>query len=465
MRRAVVATAALVSMLAWGATPARAELYLVSAGNNLGKEDEPALRFAEQDATRFASLLSRLAGMPAQNSVLVLGEKADSLRDVLSDLNARIRARAGAGGERTTLVVFYSGHADATGLHLGESNLPFRELRNLVAGSAADVRVLIMDACRSGDVTRVKGGAPDGDFEITAQNSLETEGLAIITSSAAGEDSYESTRLGASFFSHHLINALRGAADKNRDGQITLDEAYQYTYVQTLRSSGRTREIQHPTFLYELKGKGQLVLIRLANDWERSGRLEIDQPGTYLVFEESEDGKLAAEFAVSEKGTRLLLPAGDYFIQRRGRTHYREYRVSLAPGQEQLLNAVDHRTVEYARLLRKGGGERSVVAGLMVSGGIRSGLLDGQAYLGQAQIGATLDLPWLTFGLRARFAWSDFQAASGLLETSHKEVGVGLTAQRYLDLSGFSLGLGLLLEGAYHWQDYATEGSTPIGLR
>ena len=72
------------------------------------------------------------------------------------------------------------------------------------------MRLLVVDACRSGAVTRVKGVEPAEEFEIRFEAAAGTEGMAIITSSAAGESSQESDRLRASFFTHHLINALRG---------------------------------------------------------------------------------------------------------------------------------------------------------------------------------------------------------------------------------------------------------------
>ncbi len=443
--------------------PVRAEdFYLISVGNNLGDPSEQPLRFAERDAREIAAIMQRLGGVPSQNVVQLLGEDAVTLRKVILDMNARIRAKRDAERRDSVLMVFYSGHADAMGLHLGGTTLPFDELKAMMAGSPAKVRLLVIDSCRSGGVTRVKGAVPAEEFVIELHNGVSAEGLVIITSSAAGEDSYESDRLRASFFSHHLANALRGAADSNRDGLVTLDEAYGYAYQQTLRSSGRTMKLQHPTYHYDIKGKGELVLTRLANDRNRSGRLLITEEGYYLLMEEDENGPIVAEISVGKAGTRLVLPAGDYFVQKRDRTFYMEFEVELSPGQEVSLADIEGRAVEYARLLRKGGGDRSVVHGLYVMAAARGETITGESVTPHLVVGTTFDLPWFSVGLRVRYSRSTSRTADGLTGMIHSEYGLGITFQRYVDMPYVSLALGMLLETAYHTQQFDTSGRAPF---
>jgi hypothetical protein len=448
----------LITYLIASAEARATDLYLVSAGNNLGLAGEPALKYAERDATEIAAIMQRLGGVPAQNTVLALGEDSTTFRKVILDMNARIRATNKAVALDSILVVYFSGHADASGLHLGDTSLVFDELKTILAGSPAAVRLLIVDSCRSGGVTRVKGATEAEEFEIRLHNRLSAEGLAIITSSAAGEDSYESEQLRASFFSHHLTNALRGAADSDRDGRVTLDEAYRYTYQQTLSSSGRTLKLQHPTYQYDIKGKGELILTRLANDKNRSGRLVIAEPGFYLVIEGDEDGPVTAEVSVGQEGTSLVLPAGNYFIQKRSQVHYLEYELELKSGQEVELSEVSHETVEYARLLRKGGGNRKIVNGLYVMGGARGAMLSGQSVTPHLVLGTSLDLSWLSFGLRVRFSRGNIESPDGPTSMIHSEYGIGLTAQRFIDFERVSFSLGIMLEVAYQTQEFSTSG-------
>ena len=234
--------------------------FVVSAGNNVGNDGDFPLRFAEEDAIQFATVMRNLGDVDPENSILVQGASAAGLRKTSLDTNRRIRRAISRGDQNTSLIVFYSGHADSGGLHMRGSNLSFTELEDLVEASPAKVRVLILDSCRSGGVTRVKGASPAENFTISARNKVEAEGLAVITSSSAWEDSHESDRLRGSFFSHHLLSGLRGAADHNRDATVTLNEVYSYAYQQTLRSSGQTQSLQHPTYRYDIKGKGDLAL-------------------------------------------------------------------------------------------------------------------------------------------------------------------------------------------------------------
>jgi hypothetical protein len=454
--------------VAWGlgvflSSPAvsATEWHMVAVGNNLGHGDETPLHFAEQDADRFAAVMKRLGAVPARNTVTMLGESASALRKVLLSVNAQLRQQSTTRTPGTGLLVFFSGHADARGLHLGETVLPFDELKELVEDSPATTRVLIVDACRSGGVTRVKGARPADEFDITLVDRSSTEGMVVITSSTAGEDSYESANLRASLFSHHLVNALRGAADADRDGAITLTEAYRYTYRQTLRSSGRTAKLQHPTFEFGIKGKGDLVLARLVNDRNRSARLLISEPGLYLVYENDPAGRLWGEVVVEEPGTRLIMPTGDFLLQWRGAESFREYRVELTAGREVDLDNVAYQSMRYARLLRRGGGQEELIHGLFALGAVRDGIVAGQGSTPHIVFGTSLDLPWLTFGLRLRLSHNQMTTVDGMTATRHYEVGLGVTTQRYFDLSWFSVAVGLVIEGTFLHQNFATAGVAP----
>jgi hypothetical protein len=445
----------LLDLYAW----AGPELYLIAAGNNLGLPDEPALQYAESDATQLTTMLKRLGGVPSQNTVLLSGETASTFRRVLVEINARIRTKHTSLENDTVLIVYYSGHADAVGLHLRDTVLPFDELKDLIAGSPAKVRILIVDSCRSGGVTRVKGAIPADEFQIQLNNRLQAEGWAVLTSSADGEDSHESEQLQASFFSHHLLNALRGAADKNRDGTVTLGEAYQYTYQQTLRSSGQTLHLQHPTYQYDIKGKGELVLTRLANDQNRSGQLTIKKAGLYLIMEREEGGRVVAEVSVGREGTQLVLPSGNYFVQQRSRRHYLEYLLTLAPGEDVVLENLAHRMVKYARLVRKGENELQWFRGIYALSGVRGNVLSGESIAPQVILRSFVDMSWISIGIQGRFAQSHLKAVEGLTQCTHYDIGLGVSAQRFEDIGLFSFSFGLLLDVSFHRQQYSSPGT------
>lgn len=155
-------------------------------------------------------------------------------------------------------------------LRLGDTELELRELAQLVRGSAAKFRLLVVDACRAGELTRTKGGRVVAPFEI-AQAELGGEGMALLTAAAATEDAQESDEIRGSFFTHAFVSGLLGAADRNGDGTVVLEETYQHAYNATIASTSRTfAGTQHPTFQYEVKGQGGRDFVVLPR---RRGRL------------------------------------------------------------------------------------------------------------------------------------------------------------------------------------------------
>ena len=433
------------------------ETWLVAIGNNSGDADEVQLLFAERDAREMAEVLRGQGHIASDRVRLLIDEEVDTVRRTLVAVNAAIRARQQEGRRPTALLVFYSGHADASALHLRGSRLDFEELRGLVQSSAATMRLLIVDACRSGTVTRVKGVQAAPEFTIQVEDRPEAEGMATIASSTAGESSQESDRLRASFFSHHLVNALRGAADRNGDGRVTLSEAYDYTYAQTLRSSGRTLTLQHPTYAFDVKGSGDLVLTSLADLSRSAGRLRLGDAATYLIAEERETGAVVAELTTLRPRAEIMLPRGRYFVQQRGAAEYREYQIRLEPDQALALDAQEYRPVRYDRLVRKRGGTQKRVHGLSLLGGVRGGLLDGEGAVPELVLGYTADLPWLSVGLRLRGATVSSLAVDGALSRRHSELGLGVLLQRYVDLPWLSLSFGLSVEATYHAQVFSDD--------
>ncbi|HEX6835378.1 MAG TPA: caspase family protein, partial [Polyangia bacterium] len=146
MKRARLAACLVAALTAAASRPALAEpnRFAVIIGANAGDADEPTLRFAESDAERVAGVLRTLGGFQPENVITLNDLRASEVRRALISLNARVRALSG----ESLMIVYYSGHADADALHLAGTHLSMTELRDLVTGSAASARVLVLDACR-----------------------------------------------------------------------------------------------------------------------------------------------------------------------------------------------------------------------------------------------------------------------------------------------------------------------------
>jgi hypothetical protein len=273
----------------------------------------------------------------------------------------------------------------------------------------------------------------------------------VLTSSTATEDSQESDELGGSFFTHHLLGGLRGAADADRDGRVTLSEVHDYVYRNTLRSSGRTEQLQHPTYAYDMRGRGELVLTRLTDT--HGGRLRLSESDTYLIRSGGEAGSLVLEVHPEGPDARVSLPPGRYFVQQRRPDHYLESEVELSPGREVVLAEQPHRAFAYAHLVRKGGATWS--QSVFVLATAQTSALDGGGPIPGATLRWAAEFPWLTLGLRGHFGRRE-DTLDGL-ERITQAFGADLSVEHMVDLPVLSLSLGLLAGGRYVMQTFETQ--------
>ncbi|GBU22853.1 hypothetical protein R80B4_02765 [Fibrobacteres bacterium R8-0-B4] len=235
---ALIALTAIMAITSTAtATEPPVRRYLLSIGSNDGGHDRVLLRYAVADASAFAAVLTEMGGIDKRDAAVLADPAKERLLKAFTVLEAAI-AKDASGGGRSEVFVYYSGHADADGLKLGGETLGWRDFRNAVNSLGADVRVAIVDACGSGAITRSKGGAARPAFLSDA--SADMKGYAFLASSNADESSQESDRIKSGYFTHALLSGMRGAADLTGDGTVTVNEAYQYAFNETLRSTRRT---------------------------------------------------------------------------------------------------------------------------------------------------------------------------------------------------------------------------------
>ncbi len=418
---------------AWGAGRQQVR-YALLLGSNRGYADEVPLRYAEQDAARLAQVLTHLGSVPEENLILLQGRSAQDLSRVLKSLGARFAAAPEA---ESLLLVYFSGHADAQSLHLGSSSFSFEKLKAQLNATGARLKVLVVDACRAGELTRVKGAVPAEPFLIDVEDRLASEGSAIITSAAAGEDAQESDGLRGGIFSHHLVNGLLGAADASRDERVTLSEAYRYAYRETLKSTSRARFLQHPTYAFQIRGREDLVLTRLRDD-EGLGRMSLGEAGRYMILAQGERGSVVE--LSSDGETQILLPPGPYLVRRRTESAIYEGEAEIQEGVQTHLRPGDLRQVPFGTTVRRGGG-RGSAWGLSTALEFGSAPLPASEPSVGAALGLRLDLSALS--LESRFRYSQSSAENSALSIEHESLGMDFAGLRFFDWGPLSPGLGL----------------------
>lgn len=444
------------------ALEAQAKTYVVAIGNNLGFRHETPLLFAERDASQFMHVMQRYSQAQARDTVLLQGRGTAEILGTLTRIRREVEQLSAAQRAKTKLIVYYSGHADGSGLHPGHTSISYRRLRREMQQTPVQVRVLVVDGCRSGGLTRVKGATPAKPFAITTENKLQSSGFVMISSSTATEDSHESDRLRGSFFTHHFLNALRGIADFNQDGAVSLHESFSYAYHQTLRSSSSTFSLQHPTLETRLRGKGDLVLTTPPVAQHETSSVVLGPPAYYLVQQDEKNGKVIAELQTHRKNQILRLPPGDYQIQHRGALQYRNYHLRLHSGETIDLAHEEPEILAYEQLVRRGG-PRPLSNTVQIHAGIRGPIAHQSKLSMQLSLGYTLHLQHLSLSTRARFGYGRFQhrAPHHTLRTRETELGLGLSIEKYVDLKRVSLGFGLWAEGLYFQQHTQGRGTQP----
>jgi hypothetical protein len=452
--------AALLLALAPAAAAAASSRFAVVVGQNQGAPGQPALWFAERDAERFSRTLTELGDFDADRMVLVREGSLARVREALAVTESRM-AEARGHGELPLLLFYFSGHADAQGLELGAERLSFGELRERISSSSAEARVAIVDACEAGLLTQVKGAtaAPALDFPLPADD--EVRGTAFVASTAVGEAAQESARLGGSFFTHNLEVGLRGAADADGDGLVTLGEAFRYTAAQTLSGTLATEAgAQHATYDFKMSGRGDVVLADLRR---ADARLVLPRdPGVSYVLRGA--GSLLAEVAGGVKPITLALPAGHYRIERRAAAGLARADLDLGQGATEPLPPLAPTRYELARA--KGGPKPGLVfagAGVFTLG------LPGFGAAPGARLGVRKELGPIGLRLRLDYAGrtardprlGDYSVAyvggavaalyplnaARVLVEAGPELGYGYASQR-LSANGRGFGSSVLWGGA-----------------
>ncbi len=319
-------------------------------GNDQGLPGDAELVFAESDAEKMRDLFVEYGGVGAKDAVLMQGRTAGAVEHELAAMAARARAIVDDGHE-AVVVFYYSGHGDEASLHLGATKLGHEDLRQLLENTGATVRIAMVDACQSGGLVRQKGGARGPAIDWTAPVVEATHGTAIITSSAASELSQESIELGSGFFTHYLHTALSGGADTNRDGVVTLSEAYAWVHTETSFRTRETPGTQTPSWDLDLAGAGEIVLTSLE---EASAHLSFlgDLDGHFSVWDETRKRYVAEIDGAA--ALSLAVRPGTFFVHQRMPGYVEEAQYTVRRGETHSVLSEDFETVSYASVASRG---------------------------------------------------------------------------------------------------------------
>jgi hypothetical protein len=396
---------ALLSLLVAAPAFAEGRRFGLVVGENRGLAAEEQLRFAESDARRVKEALVDVGGFSAQDVTAVTGADATALRTALT----RLREAMGP-GPHDRLVIYVSSHSGDGMLHLAGTELPLQELVDFMKTAPVQVGLLVVDACQSGKLTRLKGLKATDPPAMRVEAS-GVEGRVLISASGANEYAQESDALQGSYFTHYLVTGLRGAADASRDGKVTLDEVYGWAWARTIEATfSSLGGVQRPAFSVDLRGAGQLVLAEPQRSVSRL-TLDVRAPGRWLVVSEA-TGNVFADVDKGEGPVSLALPGGTYRVQLRVPDGVMERVVAVPSSGGVTLSGGDLEQASLLRVARKGGEETRLV--ISAAAGLSSGLVLGLSAQPGAEVRVRRDgyLLGPLNQLTASFGWRDGSAIS-----------------------------------------------------
>lgn len=203
----------------------------------------PSLRYTDDDAYQFyAFLKSPEGGALPDDQVRVLVDDNATRNNILTAMRETILKAQ----ENDVVLFYFSGHgiqgafipADFDGMN---NRLYHTEIRDILKASSARHKLVLGDACHAGTLlgsefkedwiasSRSVEGMMDRYYRAFTQSG---GGMALLLSSQGEEVSLEDSGLRSGVFSYYLIKGLKGAADGDQDGIVTVEEAFDYVHDQ-----------------------------------------------------------------------------------------------------------------------------------------------------------------------------------------------------------------------------------------
>jgi branched-chain amino acid transport system substrate-binding protein len=202
-------------------------------------------------------------------------------------------------------------HRDTTGALKKATAIDSRFVQERMNESRSRRQVLILDCCFSGAFS--EGLLAKNDGVINIKHQLGGEGRAILTSSTSIEYSYEG------FYTRYIVEGLEtGAADRNQDGEISVDELHEYAKYK-IKETGQAMTPQ----IYATKEGYKITLAnapvddktlkyrREVEDWISSGEGKIPEVGRIALDDLREQFKLS-EVKATEIEEIALAPIKEY---------------------------------------------------------------------------------------------------------------------------------------------------------
>lgn len=205
------------------------------------------------------------------------GPEMPTRANVLSSL----QAVANATEPGDSLLFYYSGHGSAVkdtsylvardGRFnvLRDTAVSVTRIKEIMNNAPARAKVIILDACHSG--AQIGKGTEPMSAEFIRRVFEEAEGLVILASCKQGEKSYEWLKETRSVFTHYLLEAMSGKADRDQKGFVSIGDASAHIVNYVKLWASQQKVAQTPTLQTEIVGDVILSHYRRLEDSHKKG--------------------------------------------------------------------------------------------------------------------------------------------------------------------------------------------------
>lgn len=212
----------------------------------------PTLKYPDNDAYSIYSFWkSPLGGsLDDEHSEVLVDDGATKAQIIHAMHNTFNKAK-----ENDLAIFFFSGHglkgsflpSDYDG---DDIRLYHNEVSKVLAECRAKHKLVIADACHSGSYIAGKGipNKPTKALAQTFYDELDKSeaGVAYLLSSQADEESLEVSTLRNSVFTYFVVRGLKGEANANGDNIVTIQELFDYVYLNVTSYAAKLGKVQTP---------------------------------------------------------------------------------------------------------------------------------------------------------------------------------------------------------------------------
>ncbi|MEH2114771.1 caspase, EACC1-associated type [Nostoc sp.] len=231
------------------------------------------------------------------------------------------------------------------GVLVKATTVPATFVHEVMSNSRCKREVVILDCCFSGAFAEGMAAKDDGFVDV--RNQLGGEGRVVLTSSTSTQYSFEQQGADTSTYTRYIVEGLdTGAADKDEDGWISVDELHEYA----------TKAVQDATpamkpEIYAIREGYKINLARAPIDdpklkyrrevdyWVESGNGEISFTGRAALEGLQEELELTSEETAAIE-TKVLAPIEVYKkkLQRYEQAFRNEIKLGFPPSEKTRAN-------------------------------------------------------------------------------------------------------------------------------